>query len=57
MSDNAEVKIDIKKIYEGIADSVQSAKAVNLVYVSNNKPGYTRKRNGKNLYISTGIKS
>lgn len=47
MTEQPEIILDKKKIMAGIDDPVKSAKAVNLVYVNNRQPGYSRKRKGK----------
>lgn len=49
-----EIKIDKKTIRASVHDMVKSAKAVDLIYVSDNKPGYTRKRGGKNFQYFDG---
>jgi DNA topoisomerase-1 len=51
-----EIKIDKKTIRASLYDMVKSAKAVDLVYVSDNKPGFTRKRTGKTFYYFDGDK-
>jgi len=57
MANNVEeIKIDKKTIRDSLHDMVKSAKAVDLVYVSNSKPGITRKRTGKNFFYFDGKK-
>jgi len=49
MTDDTEIILDKKMIRAGVADPVQSAKAVNFVYVHNNQSGFSKKRTGKSF--------
>jgi len=42
-----EIKIDKKTIYEAAHDMVKCAKAINLIYVLDNKSGFARKKTSK----------
>jgi len=48
------IKLDKKIIRASVHDMVKSAKAVDLVYVTNDHPGFVRKRRGKNFYYLDG---
>jgi len=56
MANESRITLDTKKIREGVADPKQSAKSVNLVYVNNSRPGFTRKRKGKSFDYFDGNK-
>ena len=47
-----DIKINKRTIRASLNDMVKSAKAVNLIYVTNNIPGIIRKRIGKNFIYS-----
>ncbi len=49
-----EIKIDKKTIRASLHDMAKSAKAVDLVYVSDNKAGFTRKLYGKKFFYYDG---
>lgn len=56
MPNDPEVKINEKKFQAGLSDPAQSANAVNLVYVNDNLPGYTRTLKGKSFIYFNGNK-
>ncbi|MBK8983017.1 MAG: DNA topoisomerase IB [Ignavibacteria bacterium] len=56
MKNITEVKIIEMKLNNGLTDAAQSAKSVNLVYVSNSRTGYTRIRKGKSFIYHDGNK-
>jgi DNA topoisomerase I len=50
-------QVDDKKVYQAInGDLKEGMKVAGLVYVSDNKPGYTRKRRGKKFIYMDGDK-
>lgn len=50
----AAIKINKKTLRASIHDMVKSARAVDLMYVSDSKPGFSRKRVGKKFYYYDG---
>jgi DNA topoisomerase-1 len=49
-----DIQLDERTIRGAVKDAARSASAVHLVYVSDQKPGFKRRRNGKGFYYLEG---